>query len=39
MKNDSAFQTHEMRVHKLEKGIFIGDSAATSHLTSDPTGL
>ena len=28
-----------MCVHKLEKRIFIGDSAATSHLTSEPTGL
>ena len=26
-------------MQKLEKGIFIGDSAATSHMTSDMTGL
>ena len=26
-------------MQKLEKGIFIGDSAATSHLTSDMTGF
>ena len=29
----------EMQVQKLEEGIFIGDSAATSHMTSDMTGL
>ena len=28
-----------MQVQKLEKGIFIGDSATTSHMTSDMTGL
>ena len=28
-----------MQVQKLEKGIFIGDSAATSHMTNDMTGL
>ena len=28
-----------MGIHKLEKEIFIGDSAATSYMTSDPTGL
>ena len=28
-----------MQVQKLEKGIFIGDSALTSHMTSDMTGL
>ena len=28
-----------MQVQKLEKGIFEGDSAATSHMTSDMTGL
>ena len=27
-----------MHVQKLEKVIFIGDSAATSHMTSDMTG-
>ena len=30
---------NEMEVQKLEKGIFIGDSEATSHMTSDMTGL
>ena len=35
--DDSAFQTHETGMHKLEKGIFTGDSAASSHMTSDPT--
>ena len=28
-----------MQVQKLEKGIFLGDSAATSHMSSDMTGL
>ena len=28
-----------MKVSKLEKGIFSGDSAATSHMTSDMTGV
>ena len=28
-----------MQVQKLEKGIFIGDSAATSHMISDMTAL
>ena len=28
-----------MQVQKLETGIFIGDCAATSHMTSDMTGL
>ena len=30
---------NELQVQKLGKGIFIGDSAATSHMTSDMTGL
>ena len=34
-----AYRMSEMEVQKLEKGIFIGDSAATSHMTSDMTGL
>ena len=34
-----AYQVNEMQVQTLEKGIFIGDSAATSHMTSDMTGL
>ena len=37
--NELAYQVNEMQVHKFEKGIFIGDSAATSHMTSDMTGL
>ena len=28
-----------MGIQKLPKDIFIGDSATTSHMTSDPTGL
>ena len=34
-----AYRMNEMQVQRLEKGIFIGDSAATSHMTSDMTGL
>ena len=34
-----AYQVNEMQVQKLEKRIFIGDSTATSHMTSDMTGL
>ena len=30
---------NEMEVQKLEKGIFIGDSATASHMTSDMTHL
>ena len=30
---------NEMEVQKFDKGIFIGDSAASSHMTSDMTGL
>ena len=30
---------NEMQIHKLEKGVLIGDSAATSHMTSDMTEL
>ena len=37
MADDSAFQTHETGMRKQEKGIFIGDSAASSHMSSDPT--
>ena len=37
--NELAYQVNEMQVQELEKGIFIGDSAATSHMTSDLTGL
>ena len=33
-----AYRMNEMHVQKLEKGIFIGDSAATSHMTNDMTG-
>ena len=33
------YQVNEMQVQKFEKGIFIGDSAATSHMTSDMTVL
>ena len=34
-----AHRMNEMQVQKTGKGIFIGDSAATSHMTSDMTGL
>ena len=34
-----AYQVNEIQVQKLEKGIFIEDSAATSHMTSDMTRL
>ena len=34
-----AYRLNDMQVQKLEKGIFIGDSAATSHMTSDMTGF
>ena len=34
-----AYQVNEMQVQKLEEGNFIGDFAATSHMTSDMTGL
>ena len=30
---------NEMHIQKLEKGIFIGDSAASSHMASDMAGL
>ena len=33
------YKLNEMQVQKLEKGIFIRDSAATSHMASDMTGL
>ena len=38
-QKELAFQVNEMQVQNLDKGIFIGDSAATSHMTSDMTGL
>ena len=38
-ENDSAFQNHEMGIYIMEKGILIGDSVATSQMTSNPTGL
>ena len=34
-----AYRMNEMQVQKWEKGIFIGDSAATNHMMSDMTGL
>ena len=34
-----AFHMNEMQIQNLENSIFIGDSAATSHMTSDMTGL
>ena len=30
---------NEIQIQKLKTGIFIGDSAVTSHMTNDMTGL
>ena len=38
-KNEKALVTKEMTVSNLGKNIFIGDSAATSHMTSNKTGV
>ena len=35
---DLAYQVNEMQVQKSENGIFVGDSAATSHMTSEMIG-
>ena len=35
---DLAYQVNEMQVQKLENGIFVGNSAATSHMTSEMIG-
>ena len=38
-KNEKALVTKEMTLSNLGKNIFIGDSAATSHMTSNTTGV
>ena len=38
-ENEKALVTKEMRLAYLEKNIFIGDSAATSHMTSRKIGV
>ena len=38
-KNEKALVTKEMALSNLGKNIFIGDSAATSHMTSNKTGV
>ena len=38
-ENEKALVTNEMELSHLGKNIFIGDSAATSHMTSNKTGV
>ena len=38
-KNEKALVTKEMALSNLGKNIFIGDSAATSHMTSNKMGV
>ena len=38
-KNEKALVTKEMTLSNLGKNIFIGDSAATSHMTSNKMGV
>ena len=38
-ENEKALVTKEMGLSNLGKNIFIGDSAATSHMTSNKTGV
>ena len=38
-ENEKALVTNEMEVSHLGKNIFIGDSAATSHMTSSKMGV
>ena len=38
-KNEKALVTKEMALSNLGKNIFIGDSAATSHMTSNKLGV
>ena len=38
-KNEEALVTKEMALSNLGKNIFIGDSAATSHMTSNELGV
>ena len=39
IKNEKALVTKEMTLFNFGKNIFIGDSAATSHMTSNKTGV
>ena len=39
MKNNSAFQSHEMDVHSWKKEFLLVILLPASHMTSDPTGL
>ena len=38
-ENDQAFVSNEMTLSSIGKDIFIGDSAATSHMTNNRTGV
>ena len=38
-ENEKALVTKEMALSNLGKNIFIGDSAATSHMTSNKMGV
>ena len=38
-KNEKALVTKEMALSNLGENIFIGDSAATSHMTSNKLGV
>ena len=38
-ENDQAFVSNEMALSSIGKEIFIGDSAATSHMTNNRTGV
>ena len=38
-EKDQAFVTHEMTLSNMGNDIFIGDSAATSHMTNNKTGV
>ena len=38
-ENDQALVSNEMTLSSIEKDIFIGDSAATSHMTNNRTGV
>ena len=38
-ENEKALVSKEMTLSKLGRNVFIGDSAATSHMTSNKTGV
>ena len=38
-ENDQALVSNEMTVFSIKNDIFIGDSAATSHMTNNRTGV